>query len=860
SPLSGYGLLLSGALGLGAALANAQAGLGLPKWVQQQIFDRITVSGYRRVSYHRHVVTGDDEAFGLGNYGGSGNKDFTDFGNVRVVGRQVAGAMNFDLNFQDSRFRDPQAQRFSLDYGIGPWQADLGDIQGRSLNTNRFAMFNKSLRGVSLGYTGGPFQAKALFSEVRGAPRTVTLNGTNSAGPYFLQSAQIVRGSETVEIDGVRQSLQQDYTINYEIGAITFVNRRTLEAKIIPPTSTIVATYEVFGFSGSRGRVQAVGLSYNFGKYGRLGLTSMGQIMGGSGRLSSRLEKFQGFGPPSTPYFLQFEPLATDPVAIRVDGVLQTEGVDFFFDLDNPSIFFFNRFMAATSNIDVLYTPKPTRTVDGDRQTLGWDVRIPLGTSGQNGMVRYSEATGRLTNTPTPSSGTARGIDLRYSSGPTEILAGLRDVPSGYVNVETVGFSRNERAMDLKLNVRPSVWFNYGLGYSNASISSRRIDTSGNPFFVSTRFTSLQGSASFRPQGDGLPWTVSHSRVRSRNPQGSTRVDTTDVSTSRAGKNWDARLSLEHQDASGPLTGSAGTERRSVSLDSIALRTAYRPSKVWSFNINTSLSQVRSGGESGLGRDIQAALQWRPSDRLNANLDVQDSDAGKLATLGQFNTGYGSGFDGNGFSGGAGSTGLISASKVRSYRLRASYSSSDALTFGARAYLRQTSGSFSSNTETTGFGFDADWLINPYTSIQTSIDTSRTQFLGSPLHTANTVISAFLDGNPAGPWSWHTGLSTLLSGGSGVFGQDSTTIDTSIGFRIGDRQSLSLLVYSSTSTGAISQDDLDISLNYQYRIWRSMALQLAYRARTVTNRDPLLSSGAYTSRGFDIELVFNFGS
>ena len=98
------------------------------------------------------------------------------------------------------------------------------------------------------------------------------------------------------------------------------------------------------------------------------------------------------------------------------------------------------------------------------------------------------------------------------------------------------------------------------------------------------------------------------------------------------------------------------------------------------------------------------------------------------------------------------------------------------------------------------------------------------------------------------------------SGGSGVFGQDSTTIDTSIGFRLADRQSLSLLVYSSTSTGAIAQDDLDVSLNYRYQIWRSMALQLAYRARTVINRDPLLSSGAYTSRGFDIELVFNFGS
>ncbi|HXH59958.1 MAG TPA: hypothetical protein VNI20_01225, partial [Fimbriimonadaceae bacterium] len=545
SPLSASRLWIV-ALCLMPAFAQAQAGLGLPKWMQREIVDRIRISGYRRLSYHNHTVSGDSQAFDLGNYGGQGEKHFTDFGNVRVTGDRVLGGLNFDFVIQDSRFQDPQGQHFSVNYETGPWRADLGDIRGSLLNTNRFALFTKTLRGVSLGYASGPFAVKTVYSDVRGAPRTVTFNGTNTAGPYYLQSAQIVRGSETVEVDGVRQVLGQDYTINYEIGSITFVNRATLEAKIIPPTSTIVATYEVFGFSGSSGRLEAAGASYKFGPYGSLGLTAMQQLVGGSGGLSTRLEKFQGFGPPSTPYFLQFTPLASQPIVIRVNGILQVDGVDYFFDADNPSIFFFNRFMPATDEIDVLYTPTPTSTVQGDRQTLGWDYRLPLGKAGLAGAVTYSEATGRLMNTPTPSSGTARGVDLRYGWSGSSILASWRDVPSGYVNVESVGFNRNERALDLRYTLRSSSTLDYSLGYNNSSISSSVVDTGGNTLVSNNRFTKLDGSVKYHPEGGGLPLDLTHTRTKSHNPQGETDVASTDLGTSKGGKVWNARLGLTH--------------------------------------------------------------------------------------------------------------------------------------------------------------------------------------------------------------------------------------------------------------------------------------------------------------------------
>lgn len=834
----------------------AQAGLGLPRWAQSQIVERIKVSGYRRVSYHDHTVTGDDEAFELGNYGGQGDKRITDFGNVRVTGTKVLNAINFDFVFQDTRFQDPQGQKFNVNYAEGLWKADLGDVRGSMLGGNRFATFNKTLRGVSLGYEGGGFQAKSIYSDVRGAPRTVSFNGTNSAGPYYLQSAQIVRGTETIQVDGVQQVLGQDYTINYETGSVTFVNRSTLEAKIISPTSTIVATYEVFGFTGSRGRVSGLGMSYNWQGVATFGVTGLEQRVGGSGDLSTRLEKFQGFGPASTPYFLQFAPLQTEPIVVRVNGILQTDGVDYYFDPDNTSIFYFNRFMPATDEIDVLYTPTPTRTVEGDRQTLGWDVHVPIRAEEGKGVVSYSQATGKLFNTPTPSTGLARAIDLRYQQGRLTFSGGARDVPPTYVSIETVGFNRNEKAHDLRTEYRADKSLKLETSTSNSSISVRNVDNLGNVTFSTSRFTRLTGGLSYTPTG-GSPWSTSHTRVRSHAALGETRVDTTDMRTSWAGAGWDASVSLQHQDAKGPVSA---TESRSVGLDTVALRTKYAPKGDWSFGMSTGVSNVRSGGETGTGRDVQASVSWRPSDRLGGSFVYQDSDAGQIATLGQFSSGYGSGYGGNGFSGGTGLSPLSSASKVRSMTGRMNFSPTSSLGFSARAYTRDTQGSFSSNTNTKGVGFDVNWNPDQYWSLQTSVDSSRTMFLNSSVSTANTVFSAFLDGAPPGRATWHLGANTMFSGGGGLFDQESATIDFSAGYLLAPRHSLSLVYYATTSTGTFAQDDSDLSLNYQYRIWRSLALQGSYRVRRVVNKDLTATTGAYDSRGFDIELVFNFGA
>jgi hypothetical protein len=307
------------------------------------------------------------------------------------------------------------------------------------------------------------------------------------------------------------------------------------------------------------------------------------------------------------------------------------------------------------------------------------------------------------------------------------------------------------------------------------------------------------------------------------------------------------------------VTEDTGTTIKSLSIDTLNLRGAFRPSPVWNVSLSTGLSQIRSEGEEGLGRDVQATVQWKPSDAFDTTLSVQDSDAGQLATFGFIN-GYGLGYNGNGFSSGTGQSGLLSATKVRSYTLRSTWSPGSEYSFNARGYTRLTEGSFSSNTQTDGVGFDASWLINDHTNLQGSIDTSRTIFTGSPLTSANTVLSGYLDWAPPGPWSWHSGLNFFVSSGAGGFSQTSSSIDAALGYKLSQRQTLGLSLYQTASTGQFAQDDFDLSVAYRYQIWRSVALQASYRFRDVTNKDPLAATGAYRSRGFDVELVFNFGS
>ncbi|MBS1724007.1 MAG: hypothetical protein JSS66_13765 [Armatimonadetes bacterium] len=833
-----------------AALAFSQD-TGLGKWFDDQIARRIEISGWRRLAYHTRTVSGDLDSYDATEYGGRGLSRYTDFGQVRITGSKVLGVANFDLNIQDSRFQDPQANRFSIDVDKGGWQVNLGDIRGSLGSSNSFARFEKSLTGGQVGYRHKGFQAKAVYSEVRGQPRTVSIQGNNSAGPYYLQSSQILRGSEQVLLDGVEQSFGDDYTMNYELGSITFINRLTFEGRIIPPTSTIVVTYEVLGFNGTKGRVEGANVSYDFGKAGRVGLTSIRQVQGVSSRDSTYYDDFLGFLKAPSTVALQYVPQNTLTVKVYLEGRLLVQGVHYFFDPNLPSLLHLNIDVPSGKVLRVYYTPKAVNTVQGDRSVMGVDYRLPLGS---RGAINYSQSVGRLTNTSTPSSGTARGLQLNYRTGPAEISASVRDVPSGFVSIETTGFSRNERSHDVALTMRPSERFNYGLTERNQSVVT--FDASNNT--VSNRFTSVSAFARFEPKKSGLPWNLSQTRTDAESAGNKSTIDTTTLGTSgHSGRsNW--KLDLSNQFANGLVTVDNDREKRNLAIQTLGYHLNYQASQALAFDWNSSLSRVSTAGKNSIGRDLLLGATYRPSDRWSFRTELADSDAGQLATLG-FIGGYGLGYDGNGFSSGTEGTTAFSASNARTASFTAAFTPSDRLSLGAGVNYYRSQGGISSNSETLGFGVNGNWKFDQFSDLDLSLDMSNSRFLDSPVTSSATTMSLYVTSNPKGRLSFRGGFNVLITGGNSEFSQNVLGYEANLNYRLAPRHNLMLSVDNGNLTGYQPQETRNFGVTYQYQIWRSLALNIGYKMIDVTNRTPNITSGAYNSRGFDIELEFNFG-
>ncbi len=808
---------------------------------------RIQLSGYRRLSYHNHQVSGDRGAYDSLNYFGQGQKRFTDFGQIDFTGRNVLGLFNFEGTLLDSRLNDPQGQRFSLDYIKRGVTVNAGDIYASLLNTNRFATVNKSLRGIQASVRTGNLTTKVLQSKVRGTARTISLQGANSAGPYYLQSNQILRGTERIQVDGVTQVTGTDYVIDYDAGAIQFVNR------VIAPTSTIVATYEALGFGTKAGTLRGGAVNYQMGKAGRIGASIVQQIAAGGSQSSQRLEKFEGFGAPSTPYFLQFEPINAASVTIRVNGIIQTLGLDYRFDQDNLAVFYFSRFMPSTDRIDVIYTPKPRSTVDGDRQVLGLDYSIPLGRRGNQGEFSIYQATGRLMKTVTPSSGTARGAQVRYQSGKAIWTASVRNVPTGFVGIETTGFNRNEQAHDARVELRPSDRMTLALSESNARISTRSTSTTGKTVFNAARVTSAIGTATYRPTDD-TRWTMQHARSRTNLATSRSQSDATDLTGSHRLGPIDLRLGLNR--TSGRTSNTTATTPFNVFGVKLGASYAYRNR----FNVSTNVgyNAVKSGTARGTARDYELLANFQPSERLEFRARYALADAGNQVNLLGYQGGSGIGFDGNGFSGGAESNLLSGASNYELWSLGARYLVTTGLQLDLSARNTRTSGNVSANavTRATSIGLSYDAPANHRLNV--TLDRSNTRYITSPLTAGATNVNFFLDGSPKGRFSYTFGSSLFHASGNSSLGQDSNSLFGNVRYLLNDRHSMSLDYYGARSSGYLPQSSSDLGLTYSYRIWSTLALNAGYRWRRVQSRDPQVTSGAYRSNGFDLTLEFSF--
>lgn len=816
------------------------------QWVDKNVFKRISLSGRRVLGYHAQSVEGDREAFKSLTYAGSGSEKFTDTGHVTVDGRKVFGLFNFQFQFVGNRFNDPEGQRLSLEYERGPIGVHMGDIRGSLHNTNSLASFNRSLRGVSASYGAGRLAIKGVHSEAKGSATTISIQGDNSVGPYYLRTSRIAKDTVQVRVDGAEVKLQDDYTVNYELGAITFTER------IIPPTSTIVVTYEGLSAGSSQGILQGASATYDMGRFGKVGLTAIEQKPSASRGLSSRTDLFQGFGDPSTPYFLTFEPMRTRPIIVKLQGVIQVEGVHYRFDPTNPAILYFLFPVPSTSNIDVTYTPKPTPTLEGERRVIGIDYRLPLG---KHGHLDFNQATGSLTNDSNPMRGTARTLDASYDLRGLQLRASVKDVPNSFVGIESRGFLRNERSMEFALD-STSGPLKYGLSTTNSVIGSRVGLDPATSQFHNLRSTQLKGHLSYSTDPKST-WRLERTRTTSRNLQGESQLESTNLSGSYRFGKLQTSLGMERTDGRAPL---ADGGKKSLSLDTLRFGASYDAGSAWSLSSRFGLSNVKTSDDDGKGTDLSVGVAYRPGGRFSLEMSHAQSKSGALSALAGFQNGSGLGYGGNGFTGGIASPGLgpTVGSNYVATNIAATYRLSPKINLAARATNSQSAGSVSSNSNSKTLALDLDWDLGRAHATGLSVSRSNTRFLGSQNRSESTNLDWFLHGSPSGPWSYRLGATMLLTGGGSEFAQDSFGFDGSLTHRIDERQRASFSFHAGRTNGYLPQTDAFAGLFYDYRIFENVSLVSSYKWRLLKNLDPSVTSGGYRSSGFDIELAFDF--
>jgi hypothetical protein len=391
----------------------------------------------------------------------------------------------------------------------------------------------------------------------------------------------------------------------------------------------------------------------------------------------------------------------------------------------------------------------------------------------------------------------------------------------------------------------------------DTNISIRRVLSSGG-----IAFSRSANSASKFSLSDsrivGEPWNYEVSHMTSGSTAGTARLTSARVSTSRLLGKVQTNISLDAQQGRGPLTVGTQTTVEDIALQSIRLNATYPVTSGLTLASRLSLSNVKAGPQSGLGRDIALSAAYEPNNRLTMYAGYVDSASGELALLSGFQTGLGVGYNGNGFSGGVG-TGQFATgvTDYRQLRFNSTYRFSDRLQASLSAQETRYAGSVSSNTTTKAIDFGLDAQLGPDTFAFFNLSQSDTSFIGSLQASNATILSAGIGGRAFQRLSYDVRLNWLTSGGTSGFDQDDMGLDVTLGYRLAQRQHLSLVGRFGRTTGYLPQDDNLIEASYSYQIWKPVAIVGTYRFRQVRNHDNE-PAGAYRASGLDIQLRFGF--
>lgn len=838
----------------------------------QHLQQSIKLSGRQTFNYHVSNIEGDGTSYNETSYYGQGQKAFNDFSELSIQGTKVFDVLNFNMRLSNTPFGNPQDHKMSLNYDRKWLKLDLGDINA-SLQGNELASVTKSLSGAQLTTTLGVKGLKmvALYSQTRGTVRTVTINGTDSSGPYYLSSSQIIDGSEKVRVDGAEKRRGIDYEIDTFAGMLTFK-----EGIIIPRSSVIEVSYESQGYNDGEGTLQGYRVESAVTNALTLGFMKLDQTQKNSGTLRTKTDQFYGYNNPLAPYELQYAVQLGSLIQALVDGIPQIRGTkrgegDFFLDEQSSYRIYFNRAVPSTSLIKITYIPRVESSAAGSGSVTGYDANWKLGSWGK---LSYANASSSSLKNGLPIAGSGQSLKMETEFGKLRWLGSLKDVDDNFTPVESVGFRRQERGMRNELIYTDRA---YGMRYLDErykvpSYYSNYSTTTGTTTDAYDPETVMQSADAHWQLPAGPMLKVGWKSIANTGSSvGDSKQNSSSIGMSKDFNAVNLSLDFVNTKASGKNIYTTSTTAEDYIAESQILRTtlSWNESQRFTMSSVMAIGKQKSNTSSGNVADGSISAKYTPTDKISLGYQYSLRDSGTLGNLGDTTGGSTIGGSDTVIGGGTGFGYSNVGVKTEGHTVNATWSINDRMSLDANLFTSYSAGDNLTNTDMRGYDLGFSLRPTDWADMSLRYLTQDVRYVGSTDNANNNVMQGTLRLGPFGKLSLsidgqhminNNQFSDTSTGGS-YLGDPYQVLDgysMRLDYPFHEKMNLYTQYRNSRLTGSYGSSDVEFSTGYQYNFAKFFTLTVGYKMSDRKNNNPESAKYNYKAGTLDLDVSARF--
>lgn len=424
---------------------------------------KVKVTGHETLTLAASNVSGGasgQAAFTDSQYLGQGSNGIYNDANM-TVDATVFQHFHYQTEFNNSPFSDPYQNRTKMDYTTKSLNVQIGDINA-GFQGNSLIDFSRYLMGVQFtDQWTRQLKTSLLYTRTEATPRTITIPGNNSSGPYYVYSGQIVDGSAQVRVDNKDMVQGQDYTLDSYTGQLNF-----LHGLIIAATSTITVTMETYDYGQSSGTIMGLRTEYAPKPGMSFGLTYADQQNPLANTTQQESEQHWGSGTPNSLITLNAPVDTTKPLQVYLNGLLMVAGTEYIFQPQLPQQIIVVPPVPTSQIITVKYYPALTNAEPGNTSVLGFDGKLGLGKIGtlsMEGALSGISLSGQNVG--------GKAVNITADLNPLRSLhtrVELKDVGSTFTGIASPGFNQNEKSLDVSADYSPMKRLKLNLSWEDA--------------------------------------------------------------------------------------------------------------------------------------------------------------------------------------------------------------------------------------------------------------------------------------------------------------------------------------------------------------------------------------------------------